>query len=497
MPQTVTVRLKHTCGGGEEHWARLPITLIDETPPSISIDLSSNQDSHVSFGGVTRYVSPVVILPLIAATDACDSNPQQQCFLDGEPYQVGTPISDQGLHILDVSVVDASGNVNDVTNVFEVRERPSYTAQARVQSTVCELDPNGQTGVLTTTVLISSANFDHRDILLSSVRMILRASNGRYFHQVPTSIKDAFVVGSNVFQHESAAVSIDDCFVQMTFEAQLAANPTIQCPAALDIIGVGLTNGVISFEWGASALNIPDPQPYPDPCGDPEPPDPEPPPPCQEIQTILKNLSACTFPMTFGGPAGCAATSSTMSSARASLSGGGVTATRAVSVCPTAAGCNHPGSSCSATGNAMLVVQLVGDCCNCAISFNAIAKITPVSGNQSAGLNCVGDADADGSFSVDAPCGSVSLSTQYTNCATGCTGALNCTEHSCIGWMISQTSIEVASDAYAFANCTSPLPSTSNCMYWAKVLVAVSSFKASTSFAPCPPGDPPDPGLGG
>lgn len=55
-PGEVVVQLQYTCDGFDEYWARLPITLVDITPPEISVNLSSNRTAQVSFGGVTRYV---------------------------------------------------------------------------------------------------------------------------------------------------------------------------------------------------------------------------------------------------------------------------------------------------------------------------------------------------------------------------------------------------------------------------------------------------------
>jgi len=171
--QSLTMELLYTCGSGEQRWARLPITLVDVSPPEIDIVIDSSGEPHLSFGGVARYISPVVVLPLLTASDSCAGASFTEITLNGAAYQIGVPIVSSGVQILRATAIDASGNLARLEHVFEIRPRPSHTAAAVVRAIECEVAGDGTTTV-NASLLISSPTFDHRQILFSSVGVLLR-----------------------------------------------------------------------------------------------------------------------------------------------------------------------------------------------------------------------------------------------------------------------------------------------------------------------------------
>jgi hypothetical protein len=448
---------------------RVPITLEDITPPTIDVFLDSNANPHTSFGGITRYPASAVVLPVITVSDACDPNPTfDELILDGQPYTLATPISGVGLHILNARVSDASGNASDLTTIFEIRERPSYTGAAVVQSTHFDLNGNGHVTHFEATVLFSASEFDHRDIYLPSVRMVLRDAEGDFIAVTPIPIKGGYPIGCDIFHYELAEVTTNDCYLVATLEADFA-EPLDAPPAELILVGAGISNSALSFEWGARTDNIADPNAVQTllgeigeigPCGDPEPPQPVPSPPCQFVKTVIFPPGAtCTAAAAPIGGAACApgSGSSSNSSAYVHAVGGYSLSTVTTGALPVNAFCSASGW-CGSRWSGIIVAQLVGDCCNCAITIDASTSIKATAQVFGGGA-FVGSATASGKVKFAAPCGTVTVSalSPIVNVSTNTrpisvpgSGALACVDRSCSSYLIIDSTAWVDTKAQAW-----------------------------------------------
>jgi hypothetical protein len=408
--QLVVVRLQHTCGNNEEYWARLPIQLADVTDPEIAVSLDSNATPHASFGGVLRYLAGdggangTAVVPIFTIYDACDSEPDRQYILDGEPYEFGTPITSHGLHFLNVFATDASDNSDQQTYVFEIRERPSLTGVAVVESSHCELDNDGRVTAFNATVLLSALTFDHHQVLLSSAQMFLCGEDGRVLTMTPLA---------------PGGPEINECYFRLNYSGQFANEPLNECPSELLIVGAGYSDGQITFEWGARTPNVPDPTPIdtlataankPLPCADPEPPPPpQPPPPCQEVQTVFSVPRTCFSPGTFADPDAFAFASTNASGDRAR----GDAAARAFAPLSgsrsATASCPPASQQTPTVGWTFMIEQMVGDCCDCYFTILASGSVY-VSATAAGNAACpwasfTASAHCSGGVAFDAPCG--------------------------------------------------------------------------------------------
>lgn len=382
-PQITTVELEYTCDGVNTFWAQLPIELLDVMPPEVTVVLDSNVQPHMSFGGVLRYLTPGVVVPVITASDTCDDAPATEYLLNGQPYVLGTPITTEGLHFLNVFAEDASGNPANAQVVFEIRQRPSHTAAAVVQSTDCEISPDGQTGYIDVTVMISDDQFDHRDILHSSMRLLLRGSDGSLLNRQLIPIDGGYIDGCEVYQHDTAEVDANLCWVAARFAGEFNPDPVTGCPAALEIIGVGSANGQLTFEWGARTVNVADPNAEQtlltatgrqEPCGEPEPPvPPQPQPPCTSVETWFAGPSDdCQDIWSLPGMACTVTAKSRVTAHTKSIRGNGKVSVHNRNTVQWCSG----STQCSAQNVDFLLVNLAGDCCNCQITITATATVT-------------------------------------------------------------------------------------------------------------------------
>jgi len=463
--QTV-VQLKYTCGQNDEYWARLPIDLVDVTPPEINVDITSNGTPHISFGGVLRFVAPSAVVPLITTWDACDQQHAKTFLLDGHPYTMGTPISTPGYHSLQITTEDESGNKRDWAGKFEIRPWTSYTAGVVLANFQCEFDQSGQTGIVRAEFLISSNEFDHRDIYLGSLGVMLRKPSGGYYNSEPIRISGGITPGCVRFQDQLAAAEIDECVIAVEIEAIFTPETPNECPTGFDIVGIGLINGDIGFEWGARTNNIvaTDPRaaiqslvPKPHPCGNPQPPPPPPPPPpCQPVETVIDSQNVCNDPWTPLVAPGCGGgdmsylfawslvygNSKSQVFAQQAAGGGGCTAS----------------SQCDASGFQIIIVQLPG-CCNCSITFNASATISATASVTGSGWYS-GKGIANGSITMTAPCGSgaaiasnmaqvTALISNGSPAPVTNSGSVNCTVNACTGVLSIQSSGHVETEAFA------------------------------------------------
>lgn len=511
-PQTVTVCLQYTCGNNEEEYASLLIELKDITPPEVTVIADSTSNPHLSFGGVVRYLTPVVVAPIVTVSDSCDANPGKQITLDGQPYQLGMTVSSVGLHFLNAQVTDASGNSKQLSSVFEVRERPSHPAAAVVESTSCVFSPDGMTGTLHATLLLSAVTFDHLQILPSSVRVLLRNADGTYASTSPVAIKGGIVPGCDIFKDESALMQINLCRIRFEIETQFPAQTPNQPPAQFVIVGAAVSNGALTVEWGAATPNIADATPEQTllalvnkaaPCGTPQPP-PPPPPACTRVETIITSPGTCSDPWTAGaapcasGGAGsstdCLMHATGNSTSVAGAPGWGTCSTS--SACPPFTGQPTP----LTTGRYMFVEQMVGSCCDCmfTISANASVTVTAQAGGSAIGYGSfTAFAQATGAVALDSPCGSADTNYVVATASesdAGSTGPnpdmnmgyipLNCVHYSCTSFLIVSTGARVSTEATATHLASGAFA------YSSVDSTAHVNINGTATVGPCDPCDP-------
>jgi hypothetical protein len=510
------VQLTYTSDGVDQRSARLPIVVSDVTPPSIDVVMSANVEPQTSFGGIARYVSPIggaVIVPLITVSDACDQNPSRELFLNEQAYVIGTPVTSLGLHFLRVRATDAYGNVDDNTFVFEIRERPSHAAVAVVESTQCEISPDGQTGTFGATVLISDDEFDHHDILLSSVRLFLIGANGRYLNTKAFPIADGYQGDCPIFQPLLADAQINDCLLVVRFEGTFVPESAGGCPVSLDIVGAA-TSGVgdLSFEWGARTANVAEASPAQtllslvgkiEPCGEPQPPPgpPPPPPPCDAIETYISNSSVCPTPPTPPSipavGAGCGPGSSTLATLDVWVGTPFRGRTIATANALPGAGCGTLTAACGPlTGGSVLIMQFVGNCCDCAVTYSVQgASVGPKAWATGTG-SFFTYGSAWGTITVIPPCGPTSSASSSASLlfspsvnppsnpvwppAVFLAPPVNCTEVGCHTSMMFITATgSVFSQAQASNGGTARAFTT--------LSGVIGTINASPTFAECPP----------
>lgn len=505
-PQTVSVQLKHTRDTGEERWASLPITTLDVTPPQIDVLVDSNGEPHTSFGNIQRYVTPVAVLPILMATDACDADPAfEELTHNGDPYLIGAAITDVGLHIIQATAIDASGNRSDASVVFEIRARPSRTAASVVQDTQCEIAPDGLSGAISATILISAADFDHRDILLSSVRVMLRGDDGTYLNDVPLPIKGGFPPNCEVFQQHLADAELNECWLAIDIEGAFTHTAAGGCPVGMDIIGATAANGALVLEWGARNLNVADATPQetlmsavgkPLPCAQPQPPPTAPPTVnCQKVETWIDwPRDICSQLPTIVGQ--CAASGGdTKAVATPTALQGRSTSTAATDI-PTGQSpehCSVDTTGCEVQSGTILLVQMVGNCCNCVIGFNVNASVYAAVRVTGAGSMYGGSATANSDITFTTPCGSGSKSanisisgmSQGPLIAPALGSPLNCSVNACASWLHVRTSGTVITSANASSSNT--LNATCTAVAQIKGIATLSASGAASACPPCVP----------
>lgn len=509
-PQTVNVEIMDTSVVGEpDPWSTIVVDLVDATPPAVQLELPASTTPHTSFGGVSRYVLPTAVIPDLDITDACDAQPGVDVTLNGQPYQLGFPITEEGLHIIQATVTDASGNESFEQAVFEIRPRPSITAAAVVDDVQYEVDDTGQVATLNVSVLVGSADFDPDDIRLSSVRMMAVGADGKWLGIPPVPLRDAFDGDCPLLQHEVVGASINDCYAHLEFRAVALTSELPGPPVAIDILGAGGTASALSFEWGSRAAGTPDPNAADtllgiidkeEPCGDPQPPDPEPPLPCDAIETFLLNPTTCTVPWT-PGPAGCITGSGSAANATATTLVQGSSLSFADA--PYLGACGPVSATCGTiSGTALLLVQFVGDCCNCSVTSSGSGSVTAdaeVSAGPIAFLaNFTGLAGAGGFIQFTTPCAttlaSATATVSYSTVppvatpainpmrVRGTTGPNTCTVPRCTSTMMIVTT-------GAFVNTSATAGSNSWCLAEAELTSFISGITAQPTFTNCPPDD--------
>lgn len=352
------------------------------------------------------------VVPIITVYDTCDETPVKEYVLNGQPYEFGTPITGAGLYFLNLRAEDASGNENYLSVVFEIRTRPSHTVAAVVENTTCELDQEGVNGTISARILISSAELDHRQFLLSSMRTLLRKADGTYYNTAPIPVKGGITPGCERFRDELAVAEIDDCVIVIEIESNFFSEPPGECPAQLVILGVGVVDGAIAYEWGTATTNVADPQARQtlldqvekeDECGESRPPAPLPlPPGCVHIETPIYNPGTCPGAWAPAG-APCGAGSGTISTAWVNTLINGRSNSVAVGTiatwpCATA-------SMCSAQDTTVLIEQLVGNCCDCVFTYSVNASVT-AGASVTGFMSFNGSASANGRMTFTAPCDS-------------------------------------------------------------------------------------------
>jgi len=359
------------------------------------VNLVSGDAPHTSFGGVLRYPIGAVVTPIVDVNESCGMH--QELTLNGEPYVHGTPVLDEGLYILTVSAADNAGNHAANTSYFEIRERPSHTAVAVVRDTFCEIDPGGESGFISTTVLVASDLFDHEAILRSSPVLVLQDSDGSFMAHQPAVVSDAL---------------INDCWLELTFDAELTSPDGVVCPSFVNVLGVGLANDQIAFEWGATAPNVADASPDstllalingPGSCEALREPDPEPVVPCQAIETFHVTSQKCAdfkpdmtpscLPGSYDRFYSEASTFVQGQATTVAIANGNQLCVPATPACP------------PQIGSGLLAITFSGDCCACSVLYTGSAAVkawAEIDGD-------IGYALADGHITFSAFCGSITV----------------------------------------------------------------------------------------
>jgi len=500
-PQTVNVEIMDTSVVGEpDPWSTIVVDLVDATPPAVQLELPASTTPHTSFGGVSRYILPTAVIPDLNVMDACDAQPGVDVTLNGQPYQLGFPITEEGLHILQATVTDASGNESFEQAVFEIRPRPSITAAAVVDDVQYEIDDTGQVATLNVSVLVGSADFDPADIRLSSVRMMAVGADGKWLGIPPVPLRDAFDGDCPLLQHEVVGASINDCYAHLEFRAVALTSELPGPPVAIDILGAGGTASALAFEWGSRAAGTPDPNAAntllgiidkEEPCGGPQPPDPEPPLPCEVVETwVIDPPFVCTDDATVTGD-GAACNGGGSTNARADTIAVGGSSNAEISAFGALGWCNSK-TECAAAAFTMAQIQMVGDCCNCSITFDLAATV-----NADASIDGTnwphyeGNASAGGTINMLTPCGnnvaeaSAQADEDDTEDSDSGTGTVTCSVGSCSGWLIVDSSASLSAEAEA----DSVLGEVTTCQAASTLRTVAPNLNFTTASDPCPPSD--------
>lgn len=221
-------------------------------------------------------------------------------------------------------------------------------------------------------------------------------------------------------------------------------------------------------------------------------PDPEPPlPPCELVETWLAP-SGCTCAVTVPPLAistSCTLASWSTSNAAAYLHaiGGNSRSTAQTPLNPPNGIC-QTASLCYCRSNGVLIAQLVGNCCNCNITFNA--SVTVRANAQVTGSGAfTGSARGNGQVTFTAPCGSAAAIAIAAIPATSVnagpvsvpsTANLACSVNACASALTVHSYVSVATDALASWG-------NSSCNAKASVTSTPGSINAIDTSTPCAP----------
>ncbi len=489
--QTFEVQLRYTCDGEDEYLARLPVTLVDVHPPVLSVQISANQEVQYSHCGLPYYIAPVTVSAVVDASDPCDPEPTyEELFLNGESYVSGDPISDIGLHTLMIVVRDASGNRSVQSKIFEIRDRPIYAAAAVVEATACAVTGNGDVESFSASVLLSTELFEPAE--MSSIRMILFADDGRWLH-------------NELIRPVEAESS--DCYLRLKFSLNVPEQPLAECPAILDLIGVGVVDGGVEYSWGARTLNEVPTSPTgvlltmvgrEMPCGElVDIPVPEPPGCNFEQRWNLNPDRVCVDEMSPVVTDTCRADGeSTVTAMSTTVFGNGDA--NALHAAPP--GSCSADADCGSWNQGAYIARFVGCCENCSISIGSHANVRVLA--FAGGTNSFTvDAKATGKIDLLGSCGDqdiiwaevrrqVPLHTPGQGNDSQ-SGGTSCSEDACEAWLKIETSGHIRTNCTATATANIfGHPQRSDCRARGRVMCDGVRTQLNASANPCDGGDP-------
>jgi hypothetical protein len=152
---------------------------VDLQPPTLNLLLFSTGGLHESSRGPSWLVAPAAMMIAAKADDSGLLGPILKAWHNGEPYRLGTPICDIGVHLVTVQAADASGNVAEDSIVFEIRARELQKALLVVET----LDIHRQRGKCTSieaTVLLGATTFDPWHVHLATTQLFVLDEYGSF-----------------------------------------------------------------------------------------------------------------------------------------------------------------------------------------------------------------------------------------------------------------------------------------------------------------------------
>lgn len=248
--QTVSLDVTITDSGGANDSCGTTIELIDATVPTIEI-------TGVIDG--QKYVAPVVVTPVITATDAVDPAPAVAATLNGLPFTSGTPVSDIGHHTLRVAATDAAGLVATRTLHFEICQFPQLPVVPVVVALATGAGP-AEHYSLETTIYLASPEFDVREINLYSLGLWALNEDGLPLNERPIPLVGSQGVDGG-YDYSTVDAWYENGYYVLHFAVDVGEANLSGIPVSLELTGTGLHTQPGEFEFTASTPAMVNPDP--------------------------------------------------------------------------------------------------------------------------------------------------------------------------------------------------------------------------------------------
>lgn len=220
----------------------LKLELVDRTPPQVQV---------IGIEPDALFVAPEAVVPMVDVSDSASDVLEIRAFLDGEPYEMGTPIGSVGHHVLTVEAMDASGNLGEGPYLsFEIAPRPRHDAVALVSQYECIEEAEGIVAMDVQIVLAAEA-FDVKDINLYTLNLWALNENAFPLNNSPIRLAGSTDPEGGGYMYETAEAVYQMGFWQLQFRAGFEDEALLACPDLFLVTGGGNRGEDSDFDFEA------------------------------------------------------------------------------------------------------------------------------------------------------------------------------------------------------------------------------------------------------
>ena len=222
--------------------AQIQLSLVDRTPPEMVLELDSDEPVQIDNAGRKYFVGPVSVKPHAYVFDAVSmpngeerNDPYRLRVVEGQTELLrerSAAITQIGMHTIEASYEDASGNRVSTRESFEIRTRPYGSLVAHLASFDCS-ERAGIAEHVSGTITLSKPVGSSAEMYPASTRLLLVDSAGKY-HHLTTS--------------DGLQVSGEGCATEVKFDLDLPSADGFGCSSRIEVLGRGIENtGEVDF----------------------------------------------------------------------------------------------------------------------------------------------------------------------------------------------------------------------------------------------------------